>query len=233
MSPRAATPARAARRARARVRGRDRRAVRARPAPQALPDAALGGPRAARAMLSRAIDVAAELGAPVVSLWSGAAPTNLEPRGRLGAAARGDATRVLTHAERRGVRLGFEPEPGMFVERLGDFEALDRRLGAPDGARPHARHRALRLPRARAGAGLHPAGGAAARPRPHRGHAARRPRAPDVRRRRARPGGRARRAAGDRLRRHDRRWSSRATPTPPTRRSRARSRCCGAANARR
>ena len=56
---------------------------------------------------------------------------------------------MLAHAERRGVSVGFEPEPGMFVERLDDFEALDRRLGHPGRARPHARHRALRLPRAR------------------------------------------------------------------------------------
>ena len=31
---------------------------------------------------------------------------------------------MLAHAERRGVTLGFEPEPGMLVERLADYEAL-------------------------------------------------------------------------------------------------------------
>ncbi|MEZ0290998.1 MAG: sugar phosphate isomerase/epimerase family protein [Solirubrobacteraceae bacterium] len=82
-------------------------------------------------MLSRAIDVAAELGAPVVSLWSGAAPSNLAPAVAWERLLEG-MDRVLTHAERRGVRVGFEPEPGMFVERLGDFEALDRRLGGPE-----------------------------------------------------------------------------------------------------
>ena len=81
-------------------------------------------------MLTRAIDVAAELGAPVVSMWSGAAPSNLTPAvswERLLEGMEG----LLEHADRRGVRLGFEPEPGMFVERLDDFEALDRRLGHP------------------------------------------------------------------------------------------------------
>jgi sugar phosphate isomerase/epimerase len=82
-------------------------------------------------MLTRAVDVAAELGAPVVSLWSGAAPSNLTPGVAWERLLEG-VERVLEHAERRGVRLGFEPEPGMFVERLDDFAALDRRLGHPD-----------------------------------------------------------------------------------------------------
>ena len=81
-------------------------------------------------MLTRAIDVAAELGAPVVSMWSGAAPSNLTPAVSWERLLDG-MERLLEHAERRGVRLGFEPEPGMFVERLDDFEALDRRLGHP------------------------------------------------------------------------------------------------------
>jgi L-ribulose-5-phosphate 3-epimerase len=82
-------------------------------------------------MLTRAVDVAAELGAPVVSVWSGTAPANLAPALAWERLLEG-VERVLEHAERRGVRLGFEPEPGMFVERLDDFEVLDRRLGHPD-----------------------------------------------------------------------------------------------------
>ena len=82
-------------------------------------------------MLTRAVDVAAELGAPVVSMWSGTAPANLAPALAWERLLEG-VERVLEHAERRGVRLGFEPEPGMFVERLDDFEVLDRRLGHPD-----------------------------------------------------------------------------------------------------
>ena len=81
--------------------------------------------------LTRAIDVAVELEAPVVSLWSGAVPTGMEPGTAWDRLLEGVA-RVVAHAERREVRLGFEPEPGMFVERLVDFETLDRRLGAPD-----------------------------------------------------------------------------------------------------
>jgi sugar phosphate isomerase/epimerase len=80
--------------------------------------------------LLRSIDIASELGAPVVSIWSGARPK------RLGADAAwqrllAGCERVLKHAERRSVTIGFEPEPGMFVERLDHYEALADRLGHP------------------------------------------------------------------------------------------------------
>ena len=81
--------------------------------------------------LTRAIDVAVELEAPVVSLWSGSVPTGMEPGTAWDRLLEGVA-RVVGHAERREVRLGFEPEPGMFVERLVDYETLDRRLGHPE-----------------------------------------------------------------------------------------------------
>jgi sugar phosphate isomerase/epimerase len=82
-------------------------------------------------LLCRAVDVAAELGAPVVSLWSGAVPEDL------GLARAWDRLldgldRVLGHATRAGVTLAFEPEPGMLVERLEDYELLESRLGHPD-----------------------------------------------------------------------------------------------------
>ncbi len=75
-----------------------------------------------------AVDLGAELGAEAVSFWSGAAPagaTEAEAWERLV-----DGTRaLLEHAESRGVTLGFEPEPGMFVERPAGFDELRRRLG--------------------------------------------------------------------------------------------------------
>jgi L-ribulose-5-phosphate 3-epimerase len=80
--------------------------------------------------LRRALDIAAELEAPVVSLWSGAAPAGVA---REVACARllDGCQRVLEHAERRDVTLGFEPEPGMLVATLDDFERLAARLGNP------------------------------------------------------------------------------------------------------
>ena len=43
--------------------------------------------------------------------------------------------RVVEHAERNGIVLAFEPEPGMLVETLADYERLQERLGHPAGAR--------------------------------------------------------------------------------------------------
>lgn len=90
----------------------------------------------------RSIDLAADLGAGVVSIWSGAAyehvsgdapdadPAATEPLWeRLTAAI----VPVLDHARARGVRIGFEPEPGMFVERPAGYLELARRLGPRSG----------------------------------------------------------------------------------------------------
>lgn len=89
--------------------------------------------------LCRCVDLGAELGAEVVSLWSGAAP-----EGPAGAGDRaGDPVaepywerlcqgleQVLAHARERGLALAFEPEPGMFIERPQGYRELVRRLGA-------------------------------------------------------------------------------------------------------
>jgi L-ribulose-5-phosphate 3-epimerase len=81
-------------------------------------------------LLCTAVDVAAELGAPVVSMWSGAAPEN-EPRELAWDLLVDGCERVLTHAENHGITLAFEPEPGMLVETLADYERLAERLGHP------------------------------------------------------------------------------------------------------
>jgi L-ribulose-5-phosphate 3-epimerase len=81
-------------------------------------------------LLQRAVAIADDLGAGVVSLWSGVAPAHTDPavaRRRLldGCSA------VLDAAERRDVTLGFEPEPGMLIDSLDGYEALRAALGAP------------------------------------------------------------------------------------------------------
>jgi sugar phosphate isomerase/epimerase len=86
--------------------------------------------------LRRSIDLAAELGAGVVSIWSGSAPAG--ERGDAEAAALWDrlaegVDRALEHARGVRVRLCFEPEPGMFVERPAGYLELRRRLGARGG----------------------------------------------------------------------------------------------------
>lgn len=91
-------------------------------------------------LLRRTVDLAAELESDVVSIWSGAAPRGVSADGadgiglretvweRLCAGLRG----LLAHACERGVRLAFEPEPGMFIERPAGFQELVGRLG-PEG----------------------------------------------------------------------------------------------------
>ncbi|MFI7611766.1 sugar phosphate isomerase/epimerase family protein [Nonomuraea terrae] len=81
------------------------------------------------AFLTTAMRIAADLGAPVVHLWSGARPdgvTEQEAYARLA----GRCERLLDEADRTGVTLGFEPEPGMLVQDLDGFERLRALLGA-------------------------------------------------------------------------------------------------------
>ena len=73
--------------------------------------------------LARAIDAAAAVGARVVSLWSGAAddaPGQQVLDERLAAGLRD----VCARARAAGVVIGFEPEPGMYVEDMAAFARL-------------------------------------------------------------------------------------------------------------
>jgi sugar phosphate isomerase/epimerase len=78
-----------------------------------------------------AIDLAEELSSPVVSIWSGARPADVSPEVAWDRLARSCAE-LVEHSRLRGVRLGFEPEPGMLVERVGEVEGLADLLGRPD-----------------------------------------------------------------------------------------------------
>jgi len=86
--------------------------------------------------LARCADLARELGAPLVSIWSGQAPDGTTAAGDgHGAEALWDRlcaglVDALNRARDAGVALAFEPEPGMFLERPGQFLELRQRLGA-------------------------------------------------------------------------------------------------------
>lgn len=79
-------------------------------------------------LLHRAVVIAAELGAESMSFWSGARRPDVASDFAWQLLADGCAE-VLDHAERDGVTLGLEPEPGMFVEDLAGYEHLAGILG--------------------------------------------------------------------------------------------------------
>ena len=85
-----------------------------------------------RDFLCRAIDLAAELQAGCVSLWAGVVHDAADQETLWQRLIDGLGP-VLDHAGRRGVTLGFEPEPGMFIDTVARAEQLLGRLGRPAG----------------------------------------------------------------------------------------------------
>jgi sugar phosphate isomerase/epimerase len=75
--------------------------------------------------LYRAIDAAAALGAPAVSLWSGAADDDAPSAALDDRLADG-----LAALCGRGVAIGFEPEPGMHVEDMAGYARMKARVPA-------------------------------------------------------------------------------------------------------
>lgn len=70
------------------------------------------------------------MGADAVSFWSGAAIDSAPPDVLLGRLVDG-CRRLCEHAERKRVRLAFEPEPGMFIDTMPRFAELHERVGHP------------------------------------------------------------------------------------------------------
>jgi L-ribulose-5-phosphate 3-epimerase len=81
-------------------------------------------------LLQRAVRIGAGLGAEAVSFWSGSGPDGLAEKVAWHRLAEGCAA-VLTTAEAEGVTLGFEPEPGMFVDTIAGYRRLRSLLGEP------------------------------------------------------------------------------------------------------
>jgi sugar phosphate isomerase/epimerase len=73
--------------------------------------------------LCRAIDIAAAIDADCVSLWSGAAKDGAGDSEAMDRLTTG-LIEVLAYAADRNVILGFEPEPGMFIETLARYADL-------------------------------------------------------------------------------------------------------------
>ena len=84
------------------------------------------------AFLNRAIDIAAILGSETVSFWAGVPKPGVS-RDQAAAWLDEGLDQVLAHAADKHVVASFEPEPGMLVETVADYDRLA------------ARHPALRL----------------------------------------------------------------------------------------
>lgn len=89
-------------------------------------------PGAARRLdfLKRCVDLAARLRAPVVTVWSGVAPPRLTRERALARLAKG-LSALCRHAKGAGVRIGFEPEPGMAIETVAGWERVRDRVESP------------------------------------------------------------------------------------------------------
>ncbi len=79
-------------------------------------------------LLRRAVRVGADLGAEAVSFWSGVLPSALDPTVGWDRLVRACAE-LVPLAERAGVRLALEPEPGMLVESIADWSRLAAGVG--------------------------------------------------------------------------------------------------------
>lgn len=88
------------------------------------------GRRKRIAYYQRSIEIASLLGAPVVSLWSGIADPAAGDDQNWNWLQEG-LGEVLDLAAAHQLTIGFEPEPGMFVEKVSDWRELRSRLDHP------------------------------------------------------------------------------------------------------
>lgn len=81
--------------------------------------------------LEQCVDIAHELAADcAVSFWSGT-PTDAAPPSELMSRLVFGCALLAEHAADKGVRLAFEPEPGMFIDTMDRFAELHRRVNHP------------------------------------------------------------------------------------------------------
>jgi sugar phosphate isomerase/epimerase len=81
--------------------------------------------------LNRAIRIAHDMGAECVSYWSGIKPSDVDDKTAHQRMLSG-IEKVLAEADRRDIRIGLEPEPGMYVQHLAQALALHDELGKPE-----------------------------------------------------------------------------------------------------
>lgn len=82
------------------------------------------------AFLQRSLTIAKRVNARYVSFWSGTATDDATHRALMGRLVDG-CRRLADAAEKKGVRLAFEPEPGMFIDTMDKFEELHAKVNHP------------------------------------------------------------------------------------------------------
>jgi L-ribulose-5-phosphate 3-epimerase len=78
----------------------------------------------------RAIDIAVELESDCVSLWSGILRDEVSEEAAFDRLASG-LNEVLDYAQQRGMTIGFEPEPGMFIDTMRRYDRLREQIASP------------------------------------------------------------------------------------------------------
>lgn len=82
------------------------------------------------AFLQRGLVIAKKLGSRVLSFWSGKATDDATHRALMARLVDG-CRRLVDATEKKGVRLAFEPEPGMFIDTMDKFEELHAKVNHP------------------------------------------------------------------------------------------------------
>ena len=80
------------------------------------------------AFLERCVTLAHDLGAPIVTVWSGSGPDDLSPGQAMERLVIG-LRALCEFADDVGVDIGFEPEPGMAIERTDQWPEIRERVG--------------------------------------------------------------------------------------------------------
>jgi sugar phosphate isomerase/epimerase len=80
--------------------------------------------------LRRSIDVAHAIGAEIISFWSGSPAEGEADEVLMKRLAQG-CLELCSYAAPRGIRLAFEPEPGMFIDTMDRYAELFQRVGHP------------------------------------------------------------------------------------------------------
>ena len=81
--------------------------------------------------LKHAVEVAVEVGANIVSIWSGI-PDRILNDEQISNFLTEGLQEIISYASSRKIKIAFEPEPGMAVATLSDYQTMQKRLDFSD-----------------------------------------------------------------------------------------------------